>query len=156
MSLVNLRLIYNKKFQQLDCYSLFEARFSINEYGQRLHQFFIDFGCDAEGAALLLSDVISNVYGVSEENLECVVNEGNDAIEKSRKKMATSEPSRPPMTTKDYIFLLSLSGGALLFVCLGVWLILSDIGILESFCGILTIAFFGWAFIKSIQTIFFS
>lgn len=149
---------YNKKFKQLDCFSLFDARSHTNKDGHRQREFFIDFGSDAEGAALLLSDVISNVYGVSEENLECVVNEGNDAIERSRKKMSTTnrpKPTSPPMTAKDLLILSVLTVLSLIFVCIGVWTLHSDSGILNSIMGILTIVFFGFCFFRFVY-IFFS
>ena len=77
-----------KRFMSLDCFPLFTERSCIvqdKEVGKfNVTEFYIDFGSDAEGAARLLTDIFSKVYGLSDEDLECAVNTGRN-VEESRK-----------------------------------------------------------------------
>lgn len=93
------------KFKSLDCYPLFMERSSIvGALGikEKITEYFIDFGSDAEGAARLLSDVIYKVYGVIESELDCPVNAGNDNIQKSRNYY----DNRKPDTKSKFVVIL--------------------------------------------------
>lgn len=79
-----------RKFKKLDSFPLFTSHYNQNyitsagdeKYG---YQYAIDFGEDAEGAARLVSEILTKVYGVSvEENVDIFTNVGNDNIDTAR------------------------------------------------------------------------
>lgn len=74
------------KFKKLDSFPLFTSHYNQNfidaagdeSYG---YEYAIDFGEDAEGAARLVSEILTKVYGVSvEENVDMFTNVGNDIV----------------------------------------------------------------------------
>lgn len=77
------------KFKKLDSFPLFTSHYNQNfinagdeNYG---YEYAIDFGEDAEGAARLVSEILTKVYGVSvEENVDMFTNVGNDNIDTAR------------------------------------------------------------------------
>lgn len=84
------------KFKELDCFPLFTERDSfVKTLGVKslITDYYIDFGNDAEGAARLLSDILSKVYDISDREFECKVNEGEEDINKSRLFYATRRPT---------------------------------------------------------------
>ena len=78
-----------RKFKKLDSFPLFTSHYNQNyitdgdeNYG---YEYAIDFGEDAEGAARLVSEILTKVYGVSvEENVDMFTNVGNDNIDTAR------------------------------------------------------------------------
>ena len=72
------------KFKKLDSFPLFTSHYNqnhINSTGAECYgyEYAIDFGEDAEGAARLVSEILTKVYGVSvEENVDMFTNVGND------------------------------------------------------------------------------
>lgn len=75
-------------FKELPSYSLFTSRVSseTDDYGNEYacYQFAIDFGQDAEGAAILISEVAHNVYGCNlDKTLEYYTDDTN-GLEKIR------------------------------------------------------------------------
>lgn len=78
------------KFKKLDSFPLFTSHYNQNfkdssgdeKYG---YEYAIDFGEDAEGAARLVSEILTKVNGVSvEENVDIFTNVGNDNIDTAR------------------------------------------------------------------------
>lgn len=78
------------KFKKLDSFPLFTSHYNQNyiasagdeKYG---YEYAIDFGEDAEGAARLVSEILTKVYGVSvEENVDMFTNVGDDNIVTAR------------------------------------------------------------------------
>lgn len=75
----------HNQFKSLDCYLLFDEHVSVVDKASQWtksknYEYYIDFGNDAEGAARLISDIITNLYGVSIESLECHTNQGPESI----------------------------------------------------------------------------
>ena len=109
------------KFQALDCFPLFTGRSclinkSIWGGADNLIEYYIDFGNDAEGAARIMSDVISKVYGASDNDIECNVNTGNN-IAVSRDYYRTKmEQKRDARSTA--IWLLVLLIGFFIFIAI--------------------------------------
>ena len=74
------------KFKKLDSFPLFTSHYNqnfITDTGDELYgyEYAIDFGEDAEGAARLVSEILTKVYGVSvEENVDMFTNVGNDIV----------------------------------------------------------------------------
>ena len=61
----------------LDAYNYLSA-FGVEKYG---YEYAIDFGEDAEGAARLVSEILTKVYGVSvEENVDMFTNVGHNIV----------------------------------------------------------------------------
>ena len=82
--------IEQEKFKTLDCFSLFNERPCVrSDDNEKVIEYFIDFGKDAEGAAQILTEITAKVYDVSEDELECYVNSG-DNIEATRTKFNES------------------------------------------------------------------
>ena len=81
-----------EKFKTLDCFPLFNERPCIcHTDNEKVMEYFIDFGKDAEGAAQILTEITAKVYDVSEEELECYVHSGDgDDIEAARTKFNES------------------------------------------------------------------
>ena len=78
------------KFKKLDSFPLFTSHYNQNfkdsagveKYG---YEYAIDFGKDAEGAARLVSEILTKVNGVSvEENVDIFTNVGIDNIDTAR------------------------------------------------------------------------
>lgn len=77
------------KFKKLDSFPLFTSHYNqnfikdgIEYYG---YEYAIDFGEDAEGAARLVSEILTKVYGVSvKENVDIFTNVGLNNIETAR------------------------------------------------------------------------
>ena len=78
------------KFKKLDSFPLFTSHYNQNyitsdgdeKYG---YEYKLDFGEDAEGAARLVSEILTKVKGVSvEENVDMFTNVGNDNINTAR------------------------------------------------------------------------
>lgn len=78
------------KFKKLDSFPLFTSHYNQNHinsagYESYGYEYAIDFGEDAEGAARLVSEILTKVYGVSvEENVDIFTNVGNDNIDTAR------------------------------------------------------------------------
>ena len=74
------------KFKKLDSFPLFTSHYNqnyINRFGDEKYgyEYAIDFGEDAEGAARLVSEILTKVNGVSvEENVDMFTNVGNDIV----------------------------------------------------------------------------
>ncbi len=72
------------KFKKLDSFPLFTSHYCqnfIDDFGKESYgyQYAIDFGEDAEGAARLVSEILTRVEGVSvEENVDMFTNVGKD------------------------------------------------------------------------------
>lgn len=81
-----------EKFKTLDCFSLFNERPCIRHTdNKKVVEYFIDFGEDAEGAAQILTEITTEVYDASEDELECYVHSGDgDDIEAARTKFNDS------------------------------------------------------------------
>ena len=80
---------YHQRFKSLASFPLFKSHVSLgeDEYGnrQRIYEYAIDFGEDAEGAARLLSEVAVMVYGCDPHMpLEYHTNVGEAQIDQSR------------------------------------------------------------------------
>ena len=82
---------YRKRFQSLDCYPLFMEHicyYTWNVDGEKRkgHEYFIDFGEDAEGAARLLSKIWKEVYEIPlDANVEYYNNVGENNVVMTRK-----------------------------------------------------------------------
>lgn len=79
-----------RKFKKLDSFPLFTSHYNqnhINASGEEKYgyEYVLDFGEDAEGAARLVSEILTKVYGVSvEENVDIFTNVGIDNIDTAR------------------------------------------------------------------------
>lgn len=79
-----------RKFKKLDSFPLFTSHYNqnhINASGEEKYgyEYVLDFGEDAEGAARLVSEILTKVYGVSvEENVDIFTNVGLNNIETAR------------------------------------------------------------------------
>lgn len=81
-----------KRFKTLDCYPLFIEHISFYTdelgYDRKCHEYFIDFGKDAEGASRLISKVLKDVLEIPfDANIEYYTNAGYDNIEEARRKI---------------------------------------------------------------------
>ena len=90
----NARKMHNQ-FKALDYYHLFDEHISIVQKVSRWtnsksHEYYIDFGNDVEGAARLIADIITNVYGLSIERLEYHTNQGVENIKALRLNLGYS------------------------------------------------------------------
>ena len=136
-----------KKFRELDCYPLFDERCCnvFNGGGNRkVTEYFIDFGCDAEGAARLLSEIIEKVYGVtSDSGFECEVNVGNDNIQKSRNYHALRRPMFKKNKVNKYLTIISCILYPMFIVTGVIYICLDDFfgGIFLCFFGLIAIPF---------------
>ena len=53
---------YHDRFKQLDSFHLFNAHAGVNNDGDRFIEYAIDFGSDADGAARVLSEILTKVW----------------------------------------------------------------------------------------------
>ena len=135
-----------QQFKRSNCFHLFEEKRWIDDNGLDWVCFFADFGLDAEGTALILSNVLKNVQGVSDDNLECFLNSGIEAIVESRQKICgTSEQARGRLS-----LWLSSVGGSALFTAGGIWMLIDGDNIFTTFVSLLIIILFGGGMIFSI------
>lgn len=74
-----------EKFKSLPSYPLFACNLS-KDWTGGCAEYAIDFGKDADGAAKLISEILSKVYGLKpEDEYSVLTNVGHDEVEKSRK-----------------------------------------------------------------------
>ena len=107
----------HQKFKQLACFPLFKSSTCVVDGSQgvkqRVYEYAIDFGEDAEGAARLLSDIAINVFGCDPNSpIECHTNVGEDAINKSREAVTgiPQEPKVLGLNRKAWIVIAAIIG----------------------------------------------
>lgn len=86
-------------FKQLPCFNLFTSHrsFYTDDNGDKRKgcEYAIDFGEDAEGAARLISEIMTTVYGIPlDENIEYYTNYGQHNIDETRKNIEISRGLR--------------------------------------------------------------
>ena len=120
---------YIRNFRSLDSYPLFSKHASSDsdeDLSWTYTEYAIDFGCDAEGAARLVSDIILNVYDGNDEYLTFKTNVGQERIDSYRAEMASKSESveelyerasNPPLWQIVAIFIVGLFFIWLLFTC---------------------------------------
>lgn len=91
----------------------------------RSQEYAIDFGQDVEGAARLISEVLSKVYGIPEDAQLVYLGEGEEVpVEKIIEEPIVEEEQdsteiKEELTEKDYIHYLVLIAAAILFGIIG-------------------------------------
>lgn len=91
----------------------------------RSQEYAIDFGQDVEGAARLISEVLSKVYGIPEDAQLVYLGEGEEVpVEKIIEEPIVEEEQdsteiKEELTEKDYIHYLVLIAAAILFGSIG-------------------------------------
>lgn len=143
------------KFKTLDSFPLFIERSCIvGNLGdkEKITEYFIDFGCDAEGAARLLSDVIYKVYGVIESELDCPVNAGNDNIQKSRNYYDNRKPATKSKSMLIfYLFLIFIMLAASVFV---LFIAEDEIQFISGIAGIFFFGYYGYVYWRNNKHLF--
>ena len=91
----------------------------------RSQEYAIDFGQDVEGAARLISEVLSKVYGIPEDAQLVYLGEGEDTpVEirhEERQEIEEQEDTKTkePLSDKDIIYSIVLIAVAILFISIG-------------------------------------
>lgn len=91
---------HHKRFKSLDCYPLFTGHSCYYNYKnnkRKAHEYFIDFGKDAEGAARLISNIWKEVYEIPfDANIEYYTNAGIYNVAKARKAIEAERDGSCP------------------------------------------------------------
>lgn len=112
------------RLRKLDSFHLFTVHSSIRD-GWRCREYAIDFGSDADGAARLISELLTKVYLYpANYTLSCHTNVGDFNVESDRKAMGNTgnvvEPVKPKTDEDDFYWDLvwKITGAA---VGLAIW-----------------------------------
>lgn len=92
---LNIQDQYQRNFKNLELHSLFtahESRMSDMGYNITYTEYAIDFGQDAEGAAKLISRILTKVYGISmnDTNIRITTNAGEENIIKAEEEIRSA------------------------------------------------------------------
>jgi len=120
----------HQDFKSLGSFPLFTSHSSIyirpgSSSRFRSQEYAIDFGQDVEGAARLISEVLSKVYGIPEDAQLVYLGEGEEVpVEKIIEEPIVEEEQdsteiKEELTEKDYIHYLVLIAAAILFGSIG-------------------------------------
>lgn len=109
----------HERFKTLDCFPIFMEHISFytDSDGNKMkeYEYFIDFGEDAEGAALLLTKVWKEVYKIHfDANIEYYTNAGSDNIYKCRDEIS-QEYNDDSESSQYWYYLILVIVGLLVF-----------------------------------------
>ena len=109
------------KFKQLRSFPLFDSHSTTTGFDSKTtREYAIDFGKDAEGAAKLISEILTEVYDLKPtDNYDIFTNVGVENTEKARNEWFRANGMGPLLEPKDYIIMIV---GAYLLLRLLIWL----------------------------------